>query len=382
MPQPAAAPTSRRRDPAHLSWAPKTRARALLRGLGRWLIPALIASSARIAAAEPSQTDDQAAPTKEQKHAAYTRLKIAGNTALLGGRFEEALPLYRAAWDNFPRDGSLACDIGRLHTRRREPVPAALWLTRCVQLLDDASTNEATQRRRMEALDLSVALAHVTTVHVEVEPGVTLSMDGSDIGAAPQSEPAFVVPGIHHLEARKGARYVDAYFEGKPGETRRIPLTLPPLEPPAAPAPAARDTKAAPPPPPPAPKAPPTVPKPPSPPSLPWGTVIVGGTVTGAAIIGGVVLRVLASESSQQATETLDRLGSEGLNCLGPAPIDPRCINYDRLYNQGRYFTDASSVAFITASVVALGTLGVFVVESRRVSISPTVGGVIGRFSW
>jgi hypothetical protein len=305
---------------------------------------------------------------------------VLGNEALREGRFEDALQLFLTAWESWGKDGSLACDIGRLYTRRGEHVPATRWLTRCVSLLADASTPGAVQRRRAEAVDLAVARARVTTLHLETEPGASLSIGGVDIGVSPQSEPAFIGPGQHQIEAHKGSRRAVAMIDGKAGETRRIPLPLLPVEPPPFDKPQ--------------PSVPPSVasplrsaPEPPLPrpaPEFKWLPVYLGTTLTIIGVSSGIMLRIAAADNLERTTALVELINREkpGIACGNPAWWHPRCperVRLDRLYVA---YANASTAAFIVTGVTAAATIGFAAYETDRVTIQPTVGGLLGSFQW
>jgi hypothetical protein len=351
----------------------------------RWSIGvsllALAGLSAHTAAAQSSPPSASGSlPAARQQHETYRRLKVLGNEALREERFEDALQLFLTAWASWGKDGSLACDIGRLYMRRGEHVPAARWLTRCVSLLADASTPEAVQRRRAEAVDLAVALARVTTLHLETEPGASLSIDGVDIGASPQSEPAFVEPGQHQVEAHKGSRRATAVIDGKAGETRRIPLHLLPAEPslcdkpqPSVPPSVASPLRSAP---------EPSLPRPA--PEFKWWPVYLGTTLTIIGVSSGTMLRIAADDNLERTTALVELINREkpGISCGNPAWWHPRCperVRLDRLYVA---YANASTAAFVVTGVRAAATIGFAAYETDRVTIKPTIGGLLGSFQW
>jgi len=355
--------------------------RRLSIGVFPLLAALFLANAARAEGSASPASGSQPSEPEKRRHETYRRLKMLGNEALREGRFEEALPLFLTAWSSWEKDGSLACDIGRLYLRRGEPVPATLWLTRGVALLSDASTPEAVRRRRAEVVDLAVARARVTTLHVETEPGAVLSIDGVDIGTSPQAEPAFVEPGQHRVEARKGERLATAVIDGKAGETRRVPLVLLPAEPPPfeRPDPKAAPVLALPSLPPPA------LPAPQRPaPQFVWWPVYLGTTLAVTGITSGIMLRIAADNASTKLLALEEQIMEEkpGVVCGSHTSWHPRCLEYVRLDVQYVGYADTSTAAFIVAGVAAAGAIGFAAYEVDRVSLAPTIGGFVGTFRW
>lgn len=348
--------------------------------LALWLPLVALLSAQPAAAQGPAPSPSSSPPSERQQHETYQRLKTLGNEALREERFEDALQLFLSAWASWSKDGSLACDVGRLYTIRSEHVHAARWLTRGVNLLADASTPEAVHRRRAEVVDLAVALARVTTLHIETEPGAFLSIDGIPIGTSPQPEPTFVEPGQHRIEGHKGPRYAVVELDGRAGETRRVSLPLPPAEPSSCdkPQPPAALPLSSP------------VHSPPEPSPVRtarqfvWWPVYLGTALVVVGINSGVILRVAADEALEESTALKELIIREapGIACANHTDWHPRCLERIRLGERYVTYSDASTAAFIAAGVVAAGTIGFAAFEVDRVSLAPTIGGFVGRYQW
>lgn len=346
------------------------------RVLGTWLICLALLLFARTSSAEaPTKTQKSAVGSAEaERHRAYEHLKSQGNEAIQGRRFDEALRLYLAAWESFSKDGSLACDIGRTYTVRGDYVGAATWLTRCVNLLSDASSQDAVQERRNEAVDLAVASARVSTLHLDTEPGASLSVDGVNIGTSPQGEPAFVTPGKHTLEARKGSKHVSVSIESKAGEVRRIPLTLLPTEPTSFKKPQPEQ--------PPHPAVPPM--RPDQFAGFVWWPVLVGGALTTVGVTSGTLLRITAdnADSERAAVDQVILAESPGVACGDRKTAHPRCPERVQLDAQYASYATASNVVFIITGAAAVATISFAAYEAHRVKVAPTLGGLVASYQW
>jgi hypothetical protein len=267
-----------------------------------------------------------------------------------------------------------------------DPIAAARWLTRCVNLLPDAATPDAMRSRRTEVVDLAVARARVATLLIETEPGAALSVDGREIGQSPPSEPTFVMPGEHRIEAQKGARRATAFVNGKAGESYRIELPLLPAEPPLIPRPEAPppsvsnalSTSSA--------LSTPKAPSPSHPPSWEyiWWPIFAGTTLASVALTNGVVLHVEAkrAEAHKQELENQIIAESPGTACGNKLWWHELCDKRRELVEKSWTYSNASAALFIVGGVAAAGALSFVAYKMGRVRVAPTITGVTGSFQW
>jgi hypothetical protein len=347
----------------------------LLGHLVRSRITIMLAASMTATLGGRSARADPVSPPPPLPSDTATGLRERGNAAAEAGDIGDALTLWVDAWKRQPGDGSLACDIGRAWVVKGDFVEAARWLTRCVDLLLDTSTPDAIESRRSEVVDLSVAKARVTTLHVDIEPAAELYVNGISIGKAPLPEPTFVKPGQHRIDARKGDRVASVTLHTNAGETYRIPLTLPAAEPPPveAPEPAAKPAR-------------PNVAhqSPRAAPPILWWPVALGGTVAAISAGMGVAFRLTAGEKASEAESlaAFIQVESHGVACGNEGFWSAKCEAYSRANAQHTVYTNASTAAFIVAGITAAGSIGFAAYQIDRIRIAPTIGGITGSYQW
>jgi hypothetical protein len=307
-------------------------------------------------------------------------LRDQGIAAVEEGRVEEALRLWLSAWEKQPGDGDLACDIGRAALMSGDPIAAMRWLTRCVNLLPDATTPDAMRRRRTEVIDLAVARARVATLLIETEPGAALSVDGREIGQSPPSEPTFVLPGEHRIEAQKGARRATAFVNGKAGETYRIALPLGPDEAPLIPRPEAPPISSS------SALSMPKVPAPSGPPprDFVWWPIFAGSTLASVGLTTGIVLRLGADQAEARRRELEKQIVTEspGNACGKDLWWHGMCDAQSDLTEKSWMYSTASTALFIVGGAAAAGALSFAAYEMGRLRVTPTIAGVAGSYQW
>ena len=94
------------------------------------------------------------------------------------------------------------------------------------QYLRDATDASVAERDAAQA-GLASARAALIEVVVSVdEPGAEIFVDGTAEGSSPLSDPLFLEPGSHSIEARKGDKRATQSVSGKAGERKESRLTL------------------------------------------------------------------------------------------------------------------------------------------------------------
>jgi hypothetical protein len=94
------------------------------------------------------------------------------------------------------------------------------------QYLREASDATADNR---EAAQAGLATARAAVVEVQVttdEEGTEILVDGTSEGTTPLTDPIFLEPGTHSVEAKKGERTATQSVSGKAGEKKEIKLSL------------------------------------------------------------------------------------------------------------------------------------------------------------
>jgi len=107
------------------------------------------------------------------------------------------------------------------------------------QYLREATEASATEREAAQA-GLTTARTAVLELALTVdESGADILVDGTSEGSSPLSDPIYLEPGSHSVEAKKGEHTTTQTVSGKAGERKEVRLTL------AAPAPVAATPAAA-----------------------------------------------------------------------------------------------------------------------------------------
>jgi hypothetical protein len=293
-------------------------------------------------------------------------LRAAGNAAANAGRDAEAVQAWRAAWEVQPGDPSLACDIGRGELATQNDVAAAEWMTRCVSLMAPKLGRETIHRRRSEVVDLALARSRVVSLVFDVEAGAEVFIDGKAYGPAPFSGPLFVKPGERSIEARKGRRVASHRLSAGAGEEHRIALALSEPSPLAMPR-----SEAVPIPAPPREKL-----------SFFWPPAIIGGSLAITALGMGTVFFAIGDIAAKEQADAKKAAlaATDGVGC-GKLRHET-CQTFTALDARRVTFVNASTGAFVAASVLGAATLGYAAFEKDRVSVSASVGGIVGRYTW
>jgi hypothetical protein len=308
-------------------------------------------------------------------------LQARGDAAANPGTLKEALAAYRAAWDAKPGNARIACNIGRIELVTGNYPAAAEWLTRCVRLMKEQIKPDTLDPRRAEVQDLELARAHVGALLIEATPGASITLDNGPerVGTAPLSDPIFVTPGEHRVDVRLGKHLVTRTIDARAGQEHRIEVRLPAEEPPLAarPDPSRNPARVEP---------ERRAPAPGASRAFVWWPVAVGGALAVTAASLGVVFQVVSHQAGEGAEETLARVEREqsppGLGCGKIEYHREGCNEFARLETRHVAFGDAAIGAFIASGVFGAAALGYAVYENNRVKITPSLGGIVGRYTW
>lgn len=329
--------------------------------------------------ADPPQPADEGATLRER-----------GNAAVRVGHLGEAVEAWRAAWIADPGDPVLACNIGRTEFRLARYPEAASWLTRCARLTPSATTPETVEHTKQITLERLTAVSKVATLIIKAPPGTQILIDNEPARAAPLSEEVYVAPGQHRVAVHNGARVETREISTTAGKDYSMTFDFAPPPPPPSPSSSALHPLALTP----AmgifvgPRTPAnlrTTPEPPAPEPAPfrWWPVVVGGVLASTGVALGVTFTVNANSASASEKEVHDSIINAGQDC-GDAPVNqpPACADYVHFGGIHARNHNAAVWSFIGAGAFTVGTLGYVIFEKRRVSVRPTLSGMVWRYQW
>jgi len=123
-----------------------------------------------------------------------------GDKAFRAGRFEEARTAFLAAW-SLKKHWQVAATLGDTELRTKRYRDAAEHIT--FALREGGASMSAAQVQNLRKA-LEEAKRHVGEVKLEVTPAdADVTVDGALIGLSPLTDPAFLEPGAHVVEAKK-----------------------------------------------------------------------------------------------------------------------------------------------------------------------------------
>lgn len=308
------------------------------------------------------------------KQPAPEELRAQGDAAARAGRTKEALGAWYASWDGQPSAG-LACSIGGAELVSQNYPAAATFLRRCVLMKKEKVSTNTLDRRTLESDRFDLARKHVAEVIIETEPGATVTVSNSaePLGTAPLPEPIFLNPGFYRIDAQNDERSGAVTLNALPGQQHHIAvaLTRAPLLPTRSTELVVSTPKPA------------TTPKPPH--RFVWWPVALGGGMSVTAASLGIVFRVLRDDAEDEEAAMFARILSEqkpaGLGC-GRASYHEDCDLLRDMDAKRAAFGSVSTGSFVALGVLAAATIGYAAYEKDRVSLMPTMGGVMGRYSW
>jgi PEGA domain len=278
---------------------------------------ALALVPARVLAAEPTESTVEANALTAKAAALYDEGVVAYKT----GQWAVARASFLAAWSlkqHWQIAGNLAdCEL-TLGKYREAAAHASYYLR-------DAP---ADRKQRAQVL-VDKAAAHIGTLVVRVDqPGAEVLVDGEAVGKSPLPDPVFVDPGHHTVQARLDARFATGQADVLAAGRKDVALVL--QEPATTPAPVRAG------------------------PSLP--VIVTGASVTGAGLVVGTILAVVAHGKASDANTQLATLGPGSTSPCAASASTCDTINGDRRARDA--LSDASMGTFIGAGAVALATLG------------------------
>lgn len=299
-----------------------------------------------------------------------------GNRAVADGKLDEGVNAWSKAWEHEPRDPLLACNIGRADFRRAEYRGAALWLTRCTQLLPRGMSEKEIELLKQCNLELLAAKAQLSILMIEIdEPDTRVVINDKEVLRVPLREDVFVEPGEQRVQAYKGLRTAMATLKTKPGKEYRVALTLPP-------APALSIAQ---------PLAPLSVGAPNLAPSwwlhtapqelFRWWPVVLGIGFTTVSVAGGLGFVAVSNSADAEATDHILTVEENGQTCDGPT-VAPRCAAYQDAIEKRDNYSAVATAMFITAGAFVAGTIAYGIYEDHRVKVAARVSGLSATYKW
>lgn len=343
-----------------------------------FVIPRLLGPVTIVAAWLTAADVSYAAPPRPPDPGAV--LRDQGNAAARAERLRDAIEAWRNAWVHDRNDPDLACNIGRFEFRLANYPEAATWLTRCVRLHPNATTPESVVHLVNCTNELQSSRAKVAALVIKAEAGTQVVIGKDIVRFAPFTEDVFVLPGEYHINASIGPRFTSLDVIAEAGKEHPVSIELPPAAfipiyvPPAPPTP-----PPAPPTPPPAPAAvfgappglslppslmvhvigkdgllpyfahDPNAPSEPSPGPFRWWPIVIGSTITGAALVSAAMCAALSGEVTEE---------------------------------KGKKYQLAKDLSLVGATAFGLATLGFALYEDRRTSVTLYTGGIKGTHKW
>ncbi len=197
-------------------------ARHWARVLGACVVAAsLLASPAARAQDDPTTT--AAARERFKEGVAYFDKK----------EYEKARAAFLQAYA-LKKHPAVLLNLAQSEVRSGHERDAAKHFTQYLREAPDASAAER------DAAQAGLATARAAVVEVQVttdEEGAEILVNGTSEGTTPLTDPVFLEPGSHNLEAKKGERTATQSVSGKAGEKKEIRISL------AAPPPVAATPK-------------------------------------------------------------------------------------------------------------------------------------------
>jgi hypothetical protein len=300
----------------------------------------------------------QPAPTKASTDALTDQareLHVKGAGLYDQGQYDKAEAAFLAAWA-LKKHHQIAANLGACEVKLGKYRDAAEHLA--FFLREQPQSGNQDERQRTQALfDQVRPKVGAVTIKVDM-PGTIVTVDGHEVGTSPLPAEVYVEPGRRTIEAvRAGDPGARATVDVGAGETREVTLALkrvpdvPPVERPS-PTPGGPNAK----------------------------ILIAGGSVTGAALVTGVVLAVLAQRKGTDADTLLARVPTS-------VGSDPCQTNVCSTINDDRRAHDALAKGTIGA-LVGAGAIGgttlAYALLARRLSsrhgttVAPVVGTHVG----
>jgi hypothetical protein len=313
--------------------------------------------------AEPSPHAAQDAERGEQQFKKGTR-------AFEEQHFTEAYAALRSAWDLAPSYRT-AAGLGQVELHLGQYRDAAEHLSYCLR---HYPTDADPRARSFIEQGLDDARGHVAALRVRVNvEGADVQVDGVAAGKSPLEGPLFVDPGSHVVTASHDGETARASVEGRVRATEEVSLTLaikaaeaPAVAPPPVVAPVPAGVESSPEAPPPSHGLPPST----------W-VLIVGGSLTAAALGTSIGFHVKGSDAGDDADALRGQIGTATNACRGSrASIPSPCAALDDKLDDRNNANRVALGAAIGTGVFAVATAVTFVVlKSSERSKTATASG-------
>jgi len=253
--------------------------------------------------AEESTAEDPSARVRTLFRQAYS--------AYNAKNYEESRQLLLEAW-GLRQTYDIASALAQSEMKLQHYREAATHLQFC---LDNVAPS--TSDKTLEAIKqmFEEAKAHVGTLHIVTNEGVSISADGQLLGTAPLAAPIYLDAGPHELLFVRGEDSAAKTVQIDAGADEAVEVPVEHVEPAPPPKPIALKPKA----------KPIVAPRPSRDPRLPG--IVLPAVIDGAALALGLTMaigfRVAANSNDTHAEQLRRQVGSNG--CAAGAPANPRC---------------------------------------------------------
>jgi hypothetical protein len=294
--------------------------------LGFIAAPSHAQSASSALPAASSTTGVDAASTSDPALADYARVRALYQKAahaFEGGHYTDARELLLQAW-SLRRSYDVAASLGDTEVKLGLFPEAAEHLSFSLRNFPPLENEHAIANVRSQ-LEAARKVAAGLRISVD-EPQVEVRVDGRLIGMSPIADTAFVTPGRHTVEARKGSATRTQTLVGEAGVEKLVTLRLGSPEvasstPPITDEPGRRSV----------------VP------------LIVGGAAVAVGLTAGIAFRLSANANDEHADGIRNRLGAGG--CVGAAMRSTDCVALGDDVDDKKRSTTLSTTGFVLAGV-------------------------------
>jgi len=314
----------------------------------RWRCQAcivIVAFTAWPASTTMAAENEAVVSTTEEPSARVRTLFRQAYSAYNAKNYEESRQLLLEAW-GIRQTYDIASALAQSEVKLQQYREAAAHLQYC---LDNVAPS--TSDKTLEAIKQTFeeAKAHVGTVHIVTNEGVSVSADGQPLGTAPLAAPIFLDPGSHELLFVRGEDTAAKTLQIEAGADEALEVAVVHVEP--APAPKTIAMK---------PKAEPILaPRSSRDPRLEGIALpaVIDGAVLALGLTTAIGFRVGADSNDTHAEQLRRQVGPNG--CAVGAPANPICSALmDSARNKDR--DRGWSAAGIIISVAALAAVPVY----------------------
>lgn len=293
-----------------------------------------------------------------------------GKKAYGAGKLQEAHDAYLRAWE-LKRSHDIASNLANSEAQLGMKREAAEHLSYCVRNFPP-TVDEAKRQSTVRRFEQARAEVGALMIRVNVR-GAEVFVDGRSVGTAPLEAEIYADPGERVIEARL-AEHEPAVVKlgvvkaGAKGPAQEVTLTLVPKA----------KGPAVPPPPEKRPEGPKTA------------VIIAGGSLTGASVLVGAVLTVVANKKAGDAATTRDAIVKAGPAAACTATSSSSCQALQGAMQDQARLSNGAAWSFIAAGALGAGTL-IYAVAAPRartsaLRVAPLVaaegGGIVVRGEW